>query len=248
MSGALGRKIPDDRYDWSHLETHPLSFATAQALPPRPVAIGINWYSNFDRPVKRGNAYYIGEGDLGSIRGGHCVCLKPRGAADPTSWWEFYNQGNEGACVGFGCSRMMSHLNRKRYFARWLWDWSKATDEWPETNPGDDEGTSVHAAADILRKRGHVAWKPSYSSLNDEASDFAQRDQIAPSSQEGIVSVQWATGADAVAEVLGYSGVGYVDVLNSWGTGYPHMVRMPLATLDRVIREDGEAAVVIDRP
>ena len=30
--------------------------------------------------------------------------------------------GPEGACVGFGCSRMMSLLNRKRYDARWLWD------------------------------------------------------------------------------------------------------------------------------
>ena len=25
-------------------------------------------------------------------------------------WWDFYDQGTEGACVGFGCSRMMSLL------------------------------------------------------------------------------------------------------------------------------------------
>lgn len=244
MSGALGRRTPED---WSHVETHPLPFAVAQALPPRPVAIGVNWYSNFDRPVRKGNAYYVGEGDLGHVRGGHCVCLKPRGANDPASWWEFYDQGAEGACVGFGMSRMMSHLNRKRYFARWLWDWAKATDEWPETNPGDDDGTSLHAAADILRLRGHVPWKASYSSLNDEPSDFAQRDQIEPVSQEGIASVLWATGASAVIEALGYQNVGYVDVLNSWGTSYPHLVRMPVEVLDRLIREDGEAAVVVDR-
>ena len=45
-----------------------------------PVAIGVNWYSNFDRPVGKPGSfgrtdYWIGEGDLKSIRGGHCLCI-----------------------------------------------------------------------------------------------------------------------------------------------------------------------------
>ena len=50
-----------------------------------PVAIGVNWYSNFDRPVAKpspdgGFDHWIGEGDLGKVRGGHSVCIY--GASD----------------------------------------------------------------------------------------------------------------------------------------------------------------------
>jgi len=246
MDRPLGRRTPED---WTHVVTHPLTAALVQEFPaPRPAAIGVNWYREFDQPVrdKQGHYWIARDGKLTHIRGGHCVCLKAKGASDPTSWWDFYDQGSEGSCVGFGCSRMMSQLNRKRYFARWLWDLSKATDEWPDTNPGDDNGTSVHAAADILRKQGHVLWKPSYSSMN--GADYAQRDQLAPSSSEGINAVKWATSADQVLDVLGYTGLEYVDLLNSWGRDFPHMVRMTADVLQRLIEEDGEVAVVTDRP
>ena len=164
----LGRRAPSD---WRHYEKYPLTAATTPTTPT-PVAIGVNWYEDFDTPVQKGSRYWIGldAKKLGNVRGGHCVCLEPgdqlngsgtvvRLLQDSQSWWDFYDQGREGACVGFGCSRMMSLLNRKRYDARWLWDWAKSTDEWPETNPGDDQGTSVRAACDILRSRGHVPWK-----------------------------------------------------------------------------------------
>jgi hypothetical protein len=39
----------------------------------------------------------------------------------------------------------------------------------------------------------------------------------------------------------------YVDILNSWGRGYPHLVRMPVTVLDRLLREDGEMTLVTDR-
>ena len=153
----LGRRAPTD---WRHYEKYPLTAATTPTAPT-PVAIGVNWYEDFDTPVQKGSRSWIGlnSKQLGKVRGGHCVCLEPgdqlngngevvRLLQDSQSWWDFYDQGREGACVGFGCSRMMSLLNRKRYDARWLWDWAKSTDEWPETNPGDDQGTSVRAACD----------------------------------------------------------------------------------------------------
>ena len=68
----------------------------------------------------------------------------------------FYDQKSQGACVGFGSSWMMSILNRRKYDARWLWDRAKEVDEWTDTNPGDNQGTSVRAAMDVLRKMGHV--------------------------------------------------------------------------------------------
>src|SRR4051794_26720201 len=164
----LDRLVPDD---FRHVEKYPLTATTTPARPV-PVTIGVNWYENFDRPVKdsRGR-YWIGRGDLGQIRGGHCVCLEPGDPTDGTlqdsaSWWPFYDQGNEGAGVGSGSSGMMSLLNRRRYFARWLWDRAKQVDQWPDTNPGDDNGTSVHAAMDVLRNAGHVAWKDAYRPMD----------------------------------------------------------------------------------
>ncbi len=75
---------------------------------------------------------------------------------------------------------MMSLLNRKRYDARWLWDWAKSTDEWPETNPGDDQGTSVRAACEILRSRGHVPWKATF-----KGRSYKQRDKEEPARRRG---------------------------------------------------------------
>jgi hypothetical protein len=254
MPRPLGRRTPTD---WRHYEKFPLTAATTPAAPT-PVAIGVNWYTDFDNPVQKGGRYWIGldSKKLGQIRGGHCVCLEPgdqmngsgtvtRRLQDSTGWWDFYDQGREGACVGFGCSRMMSLLNRKRYDARWLWDWAKATDEWAETNPGDDQGTSVRAACDILRTRGHVAWKNAYANR-----DYQARDQETPAPGEGITVYRWARTVDEVHGVLKSptnDRLGAVRILNSWGRGYPHRVWMPDATLQRLIDEDGEVALVTDR-
>ena len=39
-----------------------------------PVVLGVRWYANFAKPVKDGNEYWIGQGDLGAVRGGHAIC------------------------------------------------------------------------------------------------------------------------------------------------------------------------------
>lgn len=231
MSHSLGRRVPQD---FSHVDKYPLSALPVTEQPRRvPVVIGVSWYSNFDAPVKDGNAFWIGRGDLGTARGGHCVCLKPQGVTDPTPWWVYYNQGREGACVGFGASRMMSMLNRKRYDARWLWNEAKLIDQWPDTNPGDENGTSVRAACDILRDRGHR--KVLAGNSCPEAAG------------EGILANRWATSIDEVLTSLGTPGRDYVEVLNSWGKAYPHIVRLPASTLERLLHENGEIALVVDR-
>jgi hypothetical protein len=125
--------------------------------------IGVNWYAEFDHPERDETSgdYFIARGGaktLTTVRGGHCVCPEPGGESDREDWRTFYNQGKESACVGFSWSRCMSILNNDRYAARWLWDQAKMRDQWPETNPGDNEGTSVRAAAEALVAEGHVAW------------------------------------------------------------------------------------------
>ena len=82
------------------------------------------------------------------------------------SWhWE-HNQGEEGSCVphGIGMERAVTNIaqNRagkkqpftRRYDPLENWDWSKAHDEWKETNPGDDNGTSVRAGYEYQRVVG----------------------------------------------------------------------------------------------
>lgn len=238
-------RLPTDK---PYASKHPVS---ALAVVPRvPVALAVNWYTNFDAPVavQFGSLtrYFVGQSSrLGSIRGGHCVCAKSGNYSDLLSWWDFYNQFSEGACVGEGASRMMSLLNRKRYDARWLWDMAKASDEWADTNPGDSGGTSLDAAMQVLLGRGHVPWKAEYAGRT-----WQQRDTEMPSIVEGVASYKWATSVDDVRSVLQSTlndQLQAVPFLNSWGRDYPHITWMPYWVLARLLSEYGDAALVIDR-
>jgi len=143
----LSRLVPDD---WQHVEKYPLSAVSSTVPKKVPVVLGINWYTEMDHPkkdAKSGDYFLVGAKKLTKIRGGHCVCLEPGGQPDKDAWWKFYDQGAEGACVGFGWSRCMTILNGgEHYAARWLWDRAKETDEWPETEPGDDARATCTAA------------------------------------------------------------------------------------------------------
>ena len=101
---------------------------------------------------EQGHFWIARDAKLTKVRGGHCVCLKPKGAGDPDAWWDFYDQGAEGACVGFGISRLTSQLNRKLYDGFWLYHEAKKIDEWPARTT---TARRVRAGLDILRKRGH---------------------------------------------------------------------------------------------
>ncbi|GAA3824493.1 MULTISPECIES: hypothetical protein [Amycolatopsis] len=246
LDGRLGRYIPDD---WRHLENYPITALPEVDRPSAvPVVIGVNWYEAFDEPERdeRSGEIFIGHRrDLGAIRGGHCVCLEPGGSPDTDDWYRFYDQGSEGACVGFGWSRCMTLLNKGLYAARWLWDRAKERDEWPQTNPGDDEGTSVRAAAEVLVAAGHVDWQEDFA-----RDDSGERAGYEPDVADGILAFRWATSAAEVHQVLANSRadeLNAVPILNSWGGNYPHRVWMPDEVLDRLIGEDGEVAIPTDR-
>lgn len=104
----------------------------------------------------------------------------------PRSMREVYDQGREGACVGFSQSWMMSILNRVRYGAGWLYREAQLIDEWTDTPPA--EGTSLRAGFDILRQRGHRQLR-------------GQR--LRPEDLEhGIAANRWATTVDEVRAAL----------------------------------------------
>jgi hypothetical protein len=229
------------------MDKYPLTARWAVAAGPVPVITGVNWYSDFDNPIKNDGRWMVGldPNRLGSIRGGHCVCIPHNTTRDSYGWIDFYNQGYEGACVGFGASRAMSLMNREKYNAWWLWNQAKKVDEWPDTNPGDDNGTSVRAAMDVLRLNGHVPWRTGM----DHDANFKLYDYPAKF-ERGIQANRWARNMDDVLTALGsarYNKMGLVPFLNSWGRDYPHIVWMPVATWDRLLKEDGEFTVITDR-
>jgi len=245
----LGRFIPDD---WGHIERYPLTALPAEERPTQtPVVIGVNWYAEFDNPEvdERSGEQFVARGGadlLTRVRGGHCVCLEPGGdMSDREEWRTFYNQGREGACVGFGWSRGMSLLNGQEYAAKWLWDRAKERDEWPETNPGDDNGTSVRSAGDALVGLGHVVWSES-----DADDEWQEREGYTPDENQGISVFRWAQSVDEVHAVLGNARadeLGAVPLLNSWGEDYPERIWMPDDVFERLMREEGEVAIPTDR-
>ena len=117
-------------------------------------------------------------------------------------WWKQHDQGQEGACVGFGSSAMMSITNHYqrlkstgadvtyRYASRWLYLESQLVDEWGETPP--EEGTSVNASCQILKARGHRR---------------VQRNVIGPEMIEhGISAYRWAQNIDEIRAAI-YGGL-----------------------------------------
>jgi hypothetical protein len=228
MTPILDRLVPTD---WEHVSKYPLQ-ATTMPTGPMPVIAGTNWYREFDRPVydESDRWWWVARnGQLTAIRGGHCYLLKQDGVTDSVAWWKFYDQGSEGACVGFGCARAMSIVDRKRFAAREIYLAAQRVDEWPGESYS---GTSVRAGVDILRTVG--------------ASVVRGGRTGTPKPEHGIAVNRWAT---SMADIYGclqsprLERQGVVAYLNSWGSRYPHITYMPAEVFERLLREDGEATV-----
>lgn len=232
MAKGLGRVVPPD---FEHYEKYPLAAAPDSLTPGAvPVQLACNWYTAFDHPVRYPSGrYWIARGgNLGTNRGGHDLCIEPGDAQDYDSWWDFYNQKNWPACVGFGCARGQSILNRKRYNGLTLYQFAHDHDGLPDAW----EGTTLRAGLETMRSqglqivRGSVtgSWRPG----------------------EGVAAYRWISSVDELHRVLRHplaDRLGAVCLLNSWGRDYPHRVWVEDAVIDRLLREDGELGVVTDR-
>ncbi len=237
MAGHLGRITPPD---FDHVSDSPLSALGAEAPTCVPVSIGVHWYTSFDSPVQLSDgSWHLPDvkSDLGTVRGGHCVCLAPMGAVktDRRSWWKFYNQGQEGACEGFGHSRALTILRRETFDAFWLYDEARKLEG---TYP-DGEGTTNRTVCEVLEREG----------LRRQQGEVAEREVGDGPVEEklGISKFRWATTAEEVCRALGRPNALAVPLLNSWGEAYPEVVWLPVDTLDRLLHEEGECDVVTER-
>lgn len=229
----LGQKPAPDT---QHRMLYPL--AALPTLPKKvPVILAIDWYDAFDRPVLESGKWWLpGLGsNWGSIRGQHAACLKPVGVSDLAGWWEYYNQGEEGACVAHACCRAKTLLERARFLPRPLYFEAQLIDPWPGgAYPGAApfyEGTAVRSGLDVMRAKGLKTAK------KDWTLAF------------GIAAYRWTQSVQDIAAVLGLpAGATHAQLLNSWGKGgYPHVTQLPLSTLGFLLTSGGEAAVITDR-
>jgi hypothetical protein len=129
-------------------------------------------------------------------------------------WWRQHDQGDEGECVGFGESAMMSITNHYqrlkttgraityRYDCSWLYAQAQLVDEWDDTPPG--EGTSVNAGCKILHTRGHRRVQSGVSGPENLA--------------HGISAYRWATTVDEVRAAL-FAGLA-VSIGVNWYTNF----------------------------
>jgi hypothetical protein len=218
------------------------------------------------------------------------------------SWHWQHDQGAEGSCVGHGVAmeRAITNttqnviLNALGMKTRWydsidIWNRAKEIDPWPDTNPGDDNGTSVHAGYDVCRVQG-IRRVSSMKLVNEVpqpqgemARDFKEGvatnrwattvDQMRSGISLGLpiaIGVNWYSNFDTPIMIGGENWIGRSPILgsirgghcvclygasdkrqafrvkNSWGRSYP-LVWLPYATMQRLLDEDGEAALVTDR-
>jgi len=192
-----------------------------------------------------------------------------------------YDQGHECACVGFGWSWALSIYHRvnrtyPRYDPIWLWNAAKLADDWPDTNPGDDNGTSVRAGGDVLRTQGDVrVWygkdQPVALANGIAANRWATTtDEVRASIAAGnpvVIGVNWYSNFDNPVIGPGGSWIGRGDLgtirgghcvclygasdkrqavrlVNNWGKTWP-LVWIGYDVLQRLLNEDGEAAVIV---
>lgn len=193
-----------------------------------------------------------------------------------TSYIPNYDQGQEGACVGFGESWMMSLLNRRFYDARWLYQQARAADP----IEGED-GATLRGGARVLKATGHRRIRAGRTDAPALAEGIAAYRWAAPT-RTGIDEVRTAIAAGIpvafgidwfqgdytpqrhnnefwIGRITGQVAGGHCicafaasdarqafRLVNSWGASYPP-VWISYEEVLRRLEEGGEAMLVTDR-
>jgi len=222
----LGRRIPRD---WGHVEKHPYGIRSLKAIT-------VN-----------------------------------RSLAVPYT----YDQGLTSGCVAYSLQTMMGIYNRKRYDCRWLYCEACAIDNDAETSCVADVGTYVVAGLTVLCDEGDRVAGSKKTVRAEGVKSFAWAttvDQIrtAIAANKPVeFGINWYTNFDTPVMYNGSWWIGRGDwgkvagghaiccfgasdklqavrLVNTWGSSYPR-VYISYDSIKRLLSEDGEAGVVLDR-
>lgn len=168
------------------------------------------------------------------------------------------DQGNEGACTGFGTSHMLSSTPRPRpgvtdRFAFTLYKEAQRRDEWP----GEDyEGSSVLGAMRASVAAGYISryvWPRTAREVAVAISYFGPvvigvdwYARMMETDPDGLVHVEGRVVGGHCVAVTGFNhATGVFTFPNSWGEswGKHGFGRLAYADLDRLLGSNGEAAL-----
>lgn len=124
-------------------------------------------------------------------------------------WRRSHDQGREGSCVGHAVAMERAITNRAqalrggvrvtvRYDPLHVWNEAKKIDEWPSTNPGDNNGTSVRAAYEVARTIGLSRVRMMQTTGGVPHPIGAK----SPTPADGIEAYRWATTVDEVRTAI----------------------------------------------
>lgn len=124
-------------------------------------------------------------------------------------WRMSHDQGREGSCVGHAVALERAITNRAqlvaagrrttvRYDPLDVWNRAKVVDEWDYTNPGDQHGTSVRAAYQVVAAEG-LRRVRSVRIVDGAPRVFGatELDQGA-----GVAAYRWATDVDEIRTAI----------------------------------------------
>jgi len=205
----------------------------------------------------------------------HRFLLPPRQAEAKgivrRTWWagDVLDQGNTSACVGYSTYKFLQAApvrNKPDFTPFGLYLEAQALDPWPGEEP-DVKGSSVRAAMKALQARGLVSgyhWAFSCEPAIDHmlavspmvfGTNWYERmfypDKHGYLWPEGVIvgGHAWLGGVTIDRERKNPDGtVGAIRKIGSWGRSWGQGGRAWIAfhVLDRLIREDGEAAIATE--
>lgn len=185
---------------------------------------------------------------------------------------EVLDQGEEGACVGFGWAAMLSAYPKPvsgiddNFAKNEIYEEAKTVDEWPGT---DYEGTSVLAGAKVVQSLGYISsyhWAFSIEELL-RAVAYGGPVVVGVNWYEGMVNPRTSALIKAEGDILGghcvcvrgvslrsilpgeKRGLPVVRIRNSWGSSYGRRgdVFLPIEDMEKLLKEQGECCLTVNK-
>lgn len=140
----------------------------------------------------------------------HTVAVAERTLTLP-SWHWTHDQGQQGSCVGHGSAMERAIRNGaqaraeklpspgRRYDPLHIWNEAKRIDPFPDTNPGDQNGTTVSAAYDVLRDIGPRRCLVRFDAARQVPVPYSEKP---PSPADGVAANRWATTVDEIRTAI----------------------------------------------